>query len=178
MSILPILQYPDSRLYRKSLEVTDAKSPLTKKIISDMLETLANEENCAALAATQLDIENPPSIVVINDPGGTKNAFCLINPQILSKEGHEVAQEGCMSIFPDTINAEVERATNIKVKSMDMNGNHIEFEVEGFLARCIQHEHDHLEGILYIDHLKKAERETLEKQMIEEKLIEQKNEAQ
>lgn len=166
MSILQIIQYPDSRLHRKSHKVADIKSAKIKKIIKSMLETLANTENCAALASTQLDIEQPPSIIVMNSLESDGNMFCLINPQIITQEGHDVAEEGCMSVFPEEIRAEVKRATKIKVKSLDIHGKQTEFEAEGFLARCIQHECDHLNGILYIDHLSKLKRSLLEKKML------------
>ncbi|EKE00823.1 MAG: peptide deformylase [uncultured bacterium] len=167
MSILKILQYPDSRLRRKGHKVTDVTSAPIKKIIKNMHETLSDAKDCAALAATQLDIDHPPSIVVINLPDSNGDVLCLINPQIVSKEGRDVAVEGCMSVFPEYICAEVKRALKIKVKALDMLGNHVEFEAEGFLARCIQHECDHLNGELYIDHLSKSKRAQIEKKMHE-----------
>ena len=165
MSILQIIQYPDLRLRRKSHKVTDVSSAKIKKIIKNMLETLANTKNCAALAATQLDIKQPPSIIVINSMDGDSDAFCLVNPQITAQEGHEIAEEGCMSIFPNNIRAEIKRATNITVKALDTYGDKIEFTANDHLARCIQHECDHLNGILYIDHLSKLKRAFLEKKM-------------
>lgn len=171
MSILSILQYPDSRLRHKSHKVTDVRSATIKKIIKDMLETLINTENCAALASTQLDIENPPSIVVIKSQEKEGDMLCLINPQITAKKGTSVAEEGCMSIFPNHIRAEIKRACEIKVNALDVQGNQTKFEAEGFLARCIQHECDHLNGILYIDHLSKTKRMLLEKEMLDCKLI-------
>lgn len=167
MSILKILQYPDLRLRRKGHKVTDVKSAKIKKTIKDMLETLANAESCAALSATQLDMEQPPSITVINPlTDDMDDVLCLINPQIVAQEGSNAAEEGCMSIFPEDIRAEIKRANKIKVKTLDVYGNHIEFEAEGYLARCIQHEYDHLNGILYIDHLSKLKRSLLEKKML------------
>ncbi len=168
MSILKILQYPDLRLRCKGHKVTDVKSAKIKKIIKNMLETLANTENCAALAATQLDIEQPPCITVINPPtdDADYSVLCLINPQIIAQESSNKAEEGCMSIFPEDIRAEIKRANKIKVKALDVHGNHIEFEAEGYIARCIQHECDHLNGILYIDHLSKLKRSLLEKKML------------
>lgn len=170
MSILKILQYPDSRLHQKSRKVTDVKSTKIKKVIKDMLETLANTQNCAALAATQLDIEEPPSIVVINSPDKNE-IMTLINPHITAQKGSNVAEEGCMSIFPDHIHAEIRRANKIKVKALDTEGNQLKFTAEDFLARCIQHECDHLNGILYIDHLPKSKRALLEKEMLDCHLI-------
>lgn len=165
MSILKILQYPDLRLRRKSHKVTDIKSARIKKITKDMLETLANTSNCAALAATQLDIEQPPSIIVINSMDDDDGVLCLINPQIISQEGRDVTEEGCMSVSQGNIYANVKRAAKITVRTLDLHGNPVEFTEEGYLARCIQHECDHLNGILYIDHLSKLKRAFLEKKM-------------
>jgi peptide deformylase len=167
MSILKILQYPDLRLRSKAHKVIDVKSAKIKKIIKNMLETLANAGSCAALAATQLDMEQPPCITVINPlTDDMDDVLCLINPQIAVRDGSDTAEEGCMSIFPEDVRAEIKRANKIKVKALDVHGNHIEFEAEGFLARCIQHECDHLNGILYIDHLSKLKRHLLEKKML------------
>lgn len=169
MSILKTLQYPDLRLRRKGHKVTDVKSAKIKKDIKDMLETLANAKSCAALSATQLDMEQPPNISVINPIiDDMDDVLCLINPQIVAQEGSSTEEEGCMSISPNNnnIRAEVKRANKIKVKALDVHGNHIELEAEGYLARCIQHECDHLNGILFIDHLSKLKRAMLEKKML------------
>ena len=153
MSILKILQYPDLRLRTKGYQVTDVKSPNIQKIIDDIIETLANEENCAGLAATQLDIEQPPNITVINTP----DILCLINLEITDSEGSSIENEGCMSVRPQDIHAELERATKITVSALDRDGNKLLFAATDFLARCIQHEYDHLEGILFIDKIKSKE---------------------
>jgi peptide deformylase len=162
MSVLQILQYPDFRLQRKAQEVTDVGSDKVKKVIDDMLATLANSEGCAGLASTQLDIDQPPRVIVINNGG---EVLCLINPRIIYKEGSDIAEEACMSVFPQYIAAEVERATKIRVQMLDRDGGQVEFDADDFLARCIQHECDHLDGVLYIDHLSKSKRKLLEKQM-------------
>lgn len=171
MSILQILQYPDPSLRRKSQAVSDVKSAKIKKIIDDMFDTLANTENCAALAATQLNIEQPPSIVVINSLDDNKGLFCIVNPQIISQEGCDTAEEGCMSVFPNHIRATIKRATKIRVRATDVAAKQIEFTAEDFLARCIQHECDHLNGVLYIDYLPKTKRALLEKEMLKHQLI-------
>jgi peptide deformylase len=164
MPILQILQYPDSRLRRKAQKVADVGSDKVKKIIDNMLETLANVEGCAGLASTQLDVDQPPRVVVINDGS---EVLCLINPKVVSKEGSDIAEEACMSVFPQYISAEVKRASKIRVQTLNCQGAQIEFDADGFLARCIQHECDHLDGILYIDRLSKSNRNFVEKQMLD-----------
>lgn len=158
MSILQIIQYPDLRLRRKGYKVTDATLPKIKKIIDDMCETLDNTENCAALAATQLDIEQPPSIAVINTKIVDSDIFCLINPRIIARKDYSIMAEGCMSIFPGQLSAKINRATKIQLTTLDLNGKKITFEAEGHLAHYIQHECDHLNGIIYIDHFSPEER--------------------
>lgn len=171
MANLNILQYPDPRLQRKGYNVSDVRVPEIQKIIDDMLETLANTENCAALAATQLNIESPPNIVVINGLEEADKMFCLINPQIVDKEGREIAEEGCMSVFPDHVRFKVERAKKILVTAISVDAKPVRFKAEGFMARCIQHECDHLNGILYLDYLSREERILLEEKMVEQRLL-------
>ena len=171
MAILQVLQYPDLRLRRKGYKVGNVKAVKIQKTINDMLETLAQQKGCAALAATQLAIEDPPSIIVINqieadlplDP--TNSRLCLINLQIITREGKVTDDEGCMSVYPKDIYAKVTRASQVKVKALDNNGNELEFVATDILARCLQHEYDHLQGILYIDHLTEEERRQIEEKM-------------
>jgi len=167
MSILKILQYPDLRLRRKSHQINDVKAPKIQKIIENMMETLLAKKSCAGLASTQLDLEHPPSITVINNGEGTDktNILCLINPKITAIEGGAINEEGCMSIYPSEITAKVKRAAKISVQALDIHSNKMEFEATGFLAQCIQHECDHLQGILYIDHLSKLKRIYIEKKI-------------
>jgi peptide deformylase len=165
MAILNIIQYPDLRLKRKSTDVSDIKTPRIQKIISSMFVTLANTENCAALAATQLDIGNPPSIVVFNSLEEDMPPYCLINPKIIKQSGSEIAKEGCMSILIDDISAEVKRATEVTVTALDINGQKLEFIAQDFFARCLQHECDHLQGIIYLDRISKLKRSLIDKKI-------------
>lgn len=160
MTILKILQYPDPRLKQvaKPVEKIDAR---IQKIIDDMLETLANTKNCAALAATQLDIAAPPFITVIDRATTQDKTICLINPKIIKAEGEQFEYEGCMSVRPDLVHERVKRAFKVTVEALDPAGNPITFEAEGYLAKCIQHEIDHLQGKLYIDHLSRLKLERI-----------------
>ncbi|MCL5260066.1 MAG: peptide deformylase [Gammaproteobacteria bacterium] len=153
MAILKIIQYPNPLLKRKAYRVKDVKDPRVQQIIADMIETLAHTSNCAALAATQLAIDIPPSITVINSPVNPGEVICLVNPEIISASGKVSDVEGCMSVYPAEINAVVERSQKVQVKAQDRTGELIEFIAEDYFARCIQHELDHLNGMLYIDRL-------------------------
>jgi peptide deformylase len=164
MAILQILQYPDLRLRRKGYRVGNVKAAKIQKTIENIITTLNNTENCAGLAATQLDIEDPPNITVIHNMDND-DLLCLINLDIISSEDSIIEQEGCMSIYPQGISAKVKRANKIKVKALDRYGNKLEFVALGHLARCLQHEYDHLQGVLYVDHLAKADRLALDKQI-------------
>ncbi|MDR1012408.1 MAG: peptide deformylase [Coxiellaceae bacterium] len=169
MTILNILQYPDIRLRRKGCQVTNVSAPKIQEIINNMLETLIAKKNCAGLAATQLELDNPPNIAVINYTQNEikKNILCLVNPQIIIKEGSNLSEEGCMSIGPSgKIYAKIRRATKIQVQALDSKGRELKFEAADFLARCIQHECDHLQGILFIDYLSKLKWIFIERKII------------
>ena len=165
MAILNIIQYPDLRLKRRSTDVADVQAPHVQQIIADMFATLAKTNNCAALAATQLDLKRPPSIVVFNALTEDTAPYCLINPKIIARSGSDTAKEGCMSVAVTDISAEVTRATKITVQALDINGKKIEFVATDFAARCIQHECDHLQGIIYLDRISKLKRALIEKKI-------------
>lgn len=165
MAILKILQYPDPQLRRKAIKVDDIQSARIQKIIDDMFETLAHTEHCAGLSATQLNIEMPPSITVINAPIAGDEPLCLINPEIISVCGKVTEEEGCMSVYPSEVSAVVERSAQVKFKAYDRTGNLIEVDADDFFARCIQHEIDHLNGILYLDRLSPLKRSRIDKKI-------------
>lgn len=164
MAILKILQYPDKRLQRVAQPVIEVNEQV-QKIVDDMLETHYNAENCAALAATQLDMPDPPRITVIDFSENKDQPLCLINPEIIAREGEQYEIEGCMSVMPKFIHERVKRANKIKVRALDRTGQSIEFAAEGFMAKCIQHEVDHLNGKLYIDHLSQLKRDRVKSKL-------------
>lgn len=161
MALLTILQYPDPRLRIKAKPVSDFDLSL-QKMIDDMYETLYASENCAALAASQLGIHY--RITVIDFSEKKDQPLCLVNPEILSREGEQYEQEGCMSVT-GKIYERVKRAAKITVKAQDRHGKPISMHAEGFMAKCIQHEMDHLEGILFIDHLSLIKRLRIDKKV-------------
>jgi len=163
MSTIRILQHPDSKLRRKGVEVTDFGDE-TQRIIDDMFETHYAADNCAALAATQLDIPNAPHITVIDFSPEKNQPLCLVNGKVVESVGEHTDEEGCMSVAPGGgAYAKVIRAAKIKVKAQDRHGNPLEFEADGFMAKCIQHELDHLDGKIFIDHLSALKRKRIEK---------------
>ena len=135
----------------------------------DMIETTLAAPGIG-LAANQIGI--PWRIFVVNMGFETENdnLITLINPEITALEGSELGEEGCLSI-PDIV-AKVNRATQVELKAVDLNGKDVRYEAKGFLARAIQHEMDHLNGILFWDSLGKIKRDIL-KRKFKKKLKEQ-----
>jgi len=157
MARLPILEYPDPRLRIRAEPVTKFDSEL-KKLVADMFETMYSAPGIG-LAATQVNVHR--RILVCDIGVDSKQPYCLINPEIVRAEGKTNAEEGCLSVpeFYDFI----DRAAVIRVRACDENGKPFEFEADGMLAVCIQHEMDHLEGKLFVDYLSDLKRERLKK---------------
>lgn len=152
MTILKILQYPDKRLKRVGVPVENF-GPEIQKVIDDMFETHYATPNCAALAATQLDLDIPWHITVIDYTQDKKSPFCIVNGKITYREGEQNEYEGCMSVFPSQLHEKVKRAQKIKVSFQDRHGKPQEIDASGYFAKCIQHELDHLDGYVYLDKL-------------------------
>lgn len=168
MAIVRILQYPDNRLKTKAKWVEEVNDDV-KKVVADMFETHYGSTNCAALAATQLDFANPLRITVIDFSDNKDRPLCLINPEIIYREGEQIVPEGCMSVggeIDDRVYEYVKRAMKIKVRALNEQGETIELEAEGFMAQCMQHEIDHLDGHLYLDRLSSLKRERLVKKLL------------
>ena len=140
------------------MEEVDAE---TRTLVADMLETMYAAPGIG-LAATQVNIHKR---ILVTDVSDERNEpLCLINPDILSAEGSVSSEEGCLSV-PGVFEA-VSRAERIVVRALDENGETLEFDAEGLLAICIQHEVDHLEGKLFVDYLSALKRDRLKKKMV------------
>ncbi len=163
MSIIKILQYPDSKLKRISIRVENFDD--VQQVIDNMFETHYATRNCAALAATQLDLPIPWRITVIDYSQDKNEPLCLVNAEIVYREGEQNEEEGCMSVYPNLLHEKVKRALKIKVQAQDRHGKPLEFEADGYLAKCIQHELDHLDGKLYIDLLSTLKQERLQRKV-------------
>ena len=161
-----ILIEPDPIL-RKKCEPLEKVNVNTKKLLDDMLETMYAAPGIG-LAAVQVGILKRLIVVDISRAEEKKNPIFLINPQIIHKSKKtSVYEEGCLSI-PGQF-AEIERPAECTLKYIDYNGQEKELKADGLLATCVQHEVDHLNGILFIDYLSK-----LKKDMIIKKLVKQK----
>lgn len=155
MAKLPILLYGSPIIRKKSLPVQNLDEAI-QKLIDDMVETMYAAPG-VGLAAPQ--VGELVRVIVLNpserqDP---KSLMAIINPELVQAEGEVVAEEGCLCI-PD-LREEVSRSERVLVRGYDRKGREIEVEGTGLLARILQHEIDHLEGILFIDRLSPAKRD-------------------
>ncbi|WP_089727502.1 peptide deformylase [Modicisalibacter muralis] len=160
MAKLEILEFPDERLRTKAAPV-DSVDDEVRTLVDDMLETMYDAPGIG-LAATQVDVHR--RVIVIDVSDDQSQPLVLINPEYTPiGDEREPMQEGCLSI-PEYF-AEVPRALCVNLKALDRDGQPYELEAEGLLAHCIQHEHDHLEGVLFVDYLSPLKRERIMKKM-------------
>ena len=144
-----ILHYPDPKLREKGKRI-EAITPELLQLIDDMAETMYAAPG-VGLAATQIGEALQLFIIDVADEGEPSDLRVFINPEILEREGELVWREGCLS-FPG-VQEDIERAAKVKVKAMGRDGKIFTLEAEELLAVAIQHEYDHLQGELMIDHL-------------------------
>lgn len=155
MTIRPILTAPDPRLKLVSEPVEKVDGDI-RALVVDMIATMYDADGIG-LAAIQVGVPKRMLVMDIDQRDGKKNPRVFINPVITwASEETAVAEEGCLSI-PE-IWDEVERPARIKAEYLDRDGKKQTLEADGLLAVCLQHEMDHLEGILFVDHLSKLKR--------------------
>lgn len=160
MAKLPILEYPDERLRTRAVQVETVDDEV-RRLVDDMLETMYDARGIG-LAATQVDVHRRVIVMDVSDDRSTP--LVLINPEVTPiGEEREPMQEGCLSI-PEYY-ADVPRALRVHLKALDRDGQPYELEADGLLAHCIQHEHDHLEGVLFVDYLSPLKRDRVMKKM-------------
>ena len=155
--ILNILNYPDKKLRTTAKPVVSVDETI-KQQVKDMFETMY-EAPGIGLAATQVNFHQ--RIIVIDISDQCNEPICLINPEVIEKSGEIQWEEGCLSV-PDYYE-NVIRANDIKVQALNQHGKTFELEASEMLSVCIQHEIDHLDGILFVDHLSKLKQKRLKK---------------
>ena len=155
MAKLDILIFPDPRLREKALPV-DHVDQSVRQLVDDMLETMYAAPGIG-LAATQVGVRR--RVVVIDVSEGHDTPLCLINPRILETEGKEQMDERCLSVpgFYETVT----RAERVRVEALDRDGQPFTLDADGLLAVCIQHELDHLDGKLFVDHISMLKRQRI-----------------
>ena len=162
MPKLDILTFPDPRLRNQALPVTQVDADI-RRLVDDMLETMYAAPGIG-LAAPQVNISR--RVVVIDTSEHKDTPLCLINPNILSAEGREQMDEGCLSVpgFFETVT----RAERVRVEALDRDGNPFTLDADGLLAVCIQHEIDHLDGKLFVDHISMLKRQRIKHKLLKD----------
>ena len=168
MSLLPIVIAPDPRLKTKSLPIEPIDDSI-RGLAADMFDTMYHEKGIG-LAAVQVGVLKRLLVadVTWRDDDGPGKQYALINPEILetSEEPHHY-KEGCLS-FPDQF-ADVERPASVRVRYLGLDGKQYEEIFEGLLAICVQHEIDHLNGIVFVDHISPVKRDMILRKLIKKK---------
>jgi peptide deformylase len=156
MAIRPIICLPDPRLRLVCEPVAKIDSEVVT-LVDDMLETMYDAPGIG-LAAIQIAVPKRVVVMDVAKKDDPPRPMCLVNPEIVwSSDDKNVHEEGCLSI-PEYYE-EVERPSRVRVRFLDRDGQPVEMEADGLLATCIQHEIDHLNGVLFIDHLSRLKRE-------------------
>ena len=163
MTVRPILKYPEPLLREKSLPVTEFDQDL-KDLAADMGETML-EAPGAGLAAPQVGCLK--RLIVIagaeNDEDFDDRVMVLVNPRITWSGGEQVYDEGCLSV--EELHEKVIRAAEVEVSAQDLEGNPIEIKADGRRAVILQHEIDHLDGVLFLDHLSQLKRDIYKRKL-------------
>ena len=147
-----MIRAPDPRLKARARELAAGDEATIERVARDLVDTMRSHTRCVGVAAPQID--EPVRMVVVDVTDHPKAQSCsgllvLVNPSVVRTEGSEVGREGCLSI-PD-LTANVRRATEVTVEASDPQGRALSVEADAFEARCLLHEIDHLDGILFLD---------------------------
>jgi len=163
MADLKISRY-GSGVLRKVAEPVEEITDEIRQLARDMLERMYDSDG-VGLAAPQIGVSKRIIIVDVDPYDPSKDPIALINPEIVDRQGQKSAEEGCLSV-PD-IRGEVKRAERVTVEGLDLDGNKVRIEATELLARALQHEIDHLNGVLFIDHLSRLKHRLIKKQLQE-----------
>lgn len=159
--ICEVLHYPDPRLAEKSKPIDEVTEEI-KELAEAMVETMYKEEGIG-LAAPQVGALHRLVVVDISGPEVRKELMTLVNPEIITADGSCDSEEGCLSV--PGYRAKVRRSETVTVKAQDLEGNDVTIEADGLLAICLQHEIDHLDGVLFIDKLSRLKRSMYDKKV-------------
>lgn len=171
MAVLEILKYPHP-LLKKRCEEVDRIDGVVKKLIRDMTETMY-QANGIGMAACQVGVSRRVIVVDVSPIDPEKNFFTMVNPEVISEEGEIEHEEGCLSV-PDCFE-KMKRKEKILVRGFSPAGKEIEISAEGILAIAIQHEIDHLNGVLILDRISRLKREIYRNKLRKEKRKEEKD---
>lgn len=160
MAVLDVLLYPEENLAKVCEPVSQVDDAL-RTFIDDMFETMYDHEGIG-LAAPQVNVLK--RVITIDIEGDKSNQLVLINPEIIESSGETGIEEGCLSI--PGCRALVPRKETLTVKALNRNGESFTLEADGLLAICIQHEIDHLNGVLFVDHISALKRQRIREKML------------
>jgi len=150
MAVHPIVLYPDPLLRHKAKRVTHIDEAIAR-LIDDMVDTM-HDVRGVGLAAPQIGVPLRVAVIELLD----EETIVLVNPQIVKRSGERLVEEGCLSI--PGYRGEIKRSAKVTVKGLDRHGREIRIKGEEFLAEALEHEIDHLNGVLYIDHLESMDK--------------------
>ena len=162
MAIRTILHYPDKRLREKGLPVKEITKEI-QRLVDDMAETMYAAPGCG-LAATQIGELHRVFVIDTATEDEPSQLTVFINPEIVETTGTTTWEEGCLS-FP-TVHEDIKRAEKVRVRAQDRDGKWFELEADGLLAVAIQHENDHLDGVLMIDRVGTLKRRMMHRKML------------
>jgi len=161
MAVRPVRIYGDPALREKARDVRDFDDTL-RALVADLYDTMA-AYNGVGLAANQVGVAQRVFVVDVPLEDGSRERFAVVNPQVDQRSGREKAEEGCLSM--PGILEDVERSTSVRLRGLDEHGRKLERTLRGFLARAVQHETDHLDGVLFTDRLSPLKRQFLKRDL-------------
>lgn len=156
-----IITYPNDILARKSESIAEI-TPEIRELADDMVRIMY-ENNGIGLAAPQVGINQRIITVDVSGPEKREDLRILVNPEIVEKDGHTETEEGCLSVID--YRARVKRAARVQARATDLEGEEMDIDADDIMAVCLQHEIDHLDGILFIDHISRLKRTMYEKKL-------------
>ncbi len=160
MALLTILKYPDPRLRTVAQPVTKFDAEL-RRVMDNMYETMYHHQG-VGLASTQVNIHQ--RFFTMDTSPNRDQPVCVINPEIISQEGEQIDQHGCLSVGAG-IADHIKRAMHLRLRGQDIDGKFFEWDLSELAAICVQHEIDHLNGKLFIDHLSRLKIERIRKKL-------------
>jgi peptide deformylase len=160
--VYKIVKYPDPVLEQRGEPVTDFGTPELRQFVEDMFETMYCSKG-VGLAAPQVGVSQQITVIDVSGGEGDPQRIVLINPEITLREGKQTGEEGCLSI--PGFRYDVTRAQKVLVRARNVAGEEIELEGQDLLARAMQHEIDHLHGILFLSHLSPLKRDLVKRRV-------------
>jgi peptide deformylase len=160
--VLKIVKYGAPVLEKSAAPVEEFNTPELRQLVDDMFETMYTAKG-VGLAAPQVNLSQRLTVIDTSAGEDPEAKVVLINPEILSKEGKQVGEEGCLSI--PGFREDVTRAMKVRVRAQNVQGEFFELDAEELLSRAMQHEIDHLNGILFISHLSSLKRDLIKRKI-------------